>query len=57
MEDPLQPNERQSNRNDRSAQNKDNAGRVMGPNKQGKAKPGHPGSTHGVNGDDEIEPG
>src|ERR1700739_1790377 len=38
-------------------QHLNNAGGVMGPDKQRQAGPSHSGSAHAVDGDDEVQPG
>ena len=57
MEHSLEASQQQCDRDDRSAQNKNNAGRVVRPDKQRQAHPGHPGRTHGVNRNDEVQAG
>src|ERR1700683_2636559 len=42
---------------DRSAQNLDDAGGVVRPDEEREARPGHAGSTHAVDGDDEVQAG
>ena len=47
----------QGNGDDRRAQHENQAGGVHGPDKQRQPEPGHSGSAHLVNGDDEIQAG
>src|SRR5215470_9001759 len=54
---PLQSYEQQGNGDDRRAENKNNAGRVMSPNEKRQAKPGHTGRAHLVDRDNKVEPG
>ena len=47
----------EGNGDDRSAQDLDDAGGVMGPDKQGQARPRHAGCAHPVGGHDKIQSG
>ena len=55
MKHALEAGEQQGDGDDRSPEDKNDAGGVMSPNEKWQAKPGHPRRAHGVNGDDEIQ--
>ena len=52
----LERDEQDRNRHHGRPQNHDQAGRVVSPDEQRQAVPGHAGSAHGVNRDNEVQP-
>src|SRR5258708_4077697 len=55
--DSLESKKQDRDRDNRGAQNHYETNGVMGPDKQGKAEPGHSRGTHRVDRNDKIEPG
>src|SRR5580658_2977297 len=53
----LEAGQEERDGDDRSSEDKDDARGVMGPDKERETEPGHPGSAHGVDGNDEIQAG
>ena len=57
MEHAFETGEKKRDGYDGSAKNHDQTGGVMRPGEEREAEPGHAGGAHGVDGDNEIEPG
>src|SRR5580704_11498869 len=57
MQQPLQRQKKNRNRQYRRAKNLNNAGGIHSPNKKWQAEPGQPRGSHLVNGDNEIQSG
>ena len=56
VEDPLGRDQQQRDRDDRRAQDLDDAGGVVRPAEQRQPEPGHPGRAHRVDRHDEVQP-
>ena len=57
VEHALEAGEQERDRDDRRAEDEDNAGRVVRPDKERQAEPGHARRAHRVDRDDEVEAG
>ena len=55
--EPFERHQRECDGEHWRPQDDDHAGGIMRPDEQRQAKPGQARGTHGVDGDDEVEPG